>query len=63
LEKAAVGFFLGAGAAKFFTSPAYRSVSATNKAKLSDFLADGKIKEVTLLINKLVTGINNLSNE
>lgn len=62
LQKGAIGFFLGRQAAKFFTSPAYRSVAAVNKTKLANLLANGKIKEATLLINKLVAGINNFTN-
>jgi uncharacterized protein YjbJ (UPF0337 family) len=56
---AIIGYFATQQAIKLFQSPAYKTLSAVNKARLADYLASGKIKEATLYTAKLLNGLKN----
>jgi len=61
-EFAAAGAFLGEKAADFFTSPAWKTVSAASKSQLADMIAKGDLNGAGLFINKLSEGtINQIS--
>jgi hypothetical protein len=51
---------LGVGAIKLFKSPAYRTLSATQKYKLAEYIAKGDFMAARLTISKMLSSINNL---
>jgi len=47
-------------ASQLFSSPAWKTISAVNKKKLADYLANGDIKNATLYIGKLISMAKNV---
>jgi len=56
---ALIGFFGAQKTIQLLQSPAYKTVSAVYKDRLANYLASGKIKEATILVSKILSGINN----